>query len=257
MRSLSTLEVFSSAVWPLQCTVLPVPWSAGTSTTSSHISLGFWFGEFTVGGSSNISLLIDTGSGDVVLNPGIYVPGKASQTLNITFENSYGSTESNGTGSSTVKGALYRDEMSFGSLTSQQDFGSITRSGKSPIQGSGIVSFSGPIFGQFPTNSLSFFQTLCTQKKVSQCRFGLVLGADGMGAQVLGELDTSLYDGELNTAPILEPWVVSGDIVIDGKTIATDHIIEMDSGTANPNPKLPVLGLYYSTPPLAHPEPLV
>lgn len=131
-----------------------------------------------------------------------------------------------------MTGELRRDQVSFGGLTAQQVIGSMTGSDQSPVPGSGIAGFSGQIFAQFPTNSTSFFQTLCTEKKVSQCRFGLVLQANGTGTQVLGELDTTLYDGELSTAPIITPWVVSGDVVVDGKVMATDQVIEMDSGTA-------------------------
>ncbi len=60
----------------------------------------------------NLSLLIDTGSGDVVLNPGIYVPGKTSQNLNLTFENTYGTTSSNGTGNGIVRLSIHGESGS-------------------------------------------------------------------------------------------------------------------------------------------------
>jgi len=65
-------------------------------------SEGFWFGEFTVGGSFNLSMMIDTGSADVIVNPGLYTPGAASKNLNQTFVGTYGTTSSNGTGNGTV-----------------------------------------------------------------------------------------------------------------------------------------------------------
>lgn len=71
-------------------------------TASLTTCQGFWYGNFSIGGTSNLNLMIDTGSGDVVLNPGLYVPGKASKNLNLTFENTYGTTSSNGTGNAAV-----------------------------------------------------------------------------------------------------------------------------------------------------------
>jgi hypothetical protein len=32
----------------------------------------FWFGNFTVGDSQNLDLLVDTGSSDLIVNPGEY-----------------------------------------------------------------------------------------------------------------------------------------------------------------------------------------
>ena len=47
-------------------------------------------------------MMIDTGSADVIINPGFYKPGTTSQTLNVSFSNHYGTTSSDGTGTGTV-----------------------------------------------------------------------------------------------------------------------------------------------------------
>ena len=131
-----------------------------------------------------------------------------------------------------IIGNLYSDEVTFGDLTATQIVGSAN--GTSPLENSGIAGFSGQRFNQFPASSnvTPFFQSLCNQKKVSECRFGLALSDDGTGTQILGELDTSLYTGNLVVAPILENWVLLGDLVVGGEVQETDMPIELDSGTA-------------------------
>lgn len=36
----------------------------------------YWFGNFSVGDSGPLSLLIDTGSSDILIDPGLYKPSK-------------------------------------------------------------------------------------------------------------------------------------------------------------------------------------
>jgi hypothetical protein len=48
----------------------------------------------------------------------------------------------------------------------------------------------------------------------------------------LGELDTSLYTGDLYVAPIIQQWALTGDLAINGKIVVNDIIIEFDTGTA-------------------------
>ncbi|KAH8682827.1 aspartic peptidase domain-containing protein [Tricladium varicosporioides] len=202
--------------------------ATGTQILSSKD--GFWFGNFSVGGSPNLKLLIDTGSGDLILNPKLYTPGKTSKSLNLTFTNTYGTTSSNGSGNGLMTGSLYDDQVAFGGYTATQTVGSVTSAEGFP--GDGIVGFSGPMFNQFPNNATSFFQTLCTQGKVSECRFGMALYNESIGSLVLGKLDTSLYAGSLTVAPIITGWVPTGDLAINGKIVARDLVIELDSGTA-------------------------
>ena len=120
--------------------------------------------------------------------------------------------------------------MSYQGLVAKQTVGSAI--GDSILPHQGIVGFSGQFAAQFPTNSTSFFQSLCNQQQVTQCRFGLALTSNGTGTQILGELDSSLYSGDLTVVPVLEEWVVSGDLAINGTVVARDLVVELDSGTA-------------------------
>jgi pepsin A len=120
--------------------------------------------------------------------------------------------------------------MSYQGLVAKQTVGSAI--GDSILPHQGIVGFSGQFAAQFPTNSTSFFQSLCNQQQVTQSRFGLALTSNGTGTQILGELDSSLYSGDLTVVPVLEEWVVSGDIAINGTVLARDSVVELDSGTA-------------------------
>ncbi|KFY31701.1 hypothetical protein V493_00881 [Pseudogymnoascus sp. VKM F-4281 (FW-2241)] len=204
----------------------------GLASEGIKIDAGFWYADFTVGGAYDLSLLIDTGSGDIVVNPGIYIPGKISENLNIAFENTYGTTSKDGTGSATIVGDLYSDEVSFGGLSAVQIVGSAN--GSSPLEKSGIAGFSGQRFSQLPA--------------ISECRFGLALSDDGTGTQILGELDTSLYTGNLVVAPIIENWVVPGDLVVGGEVQERDMPIELDSGTATiVGPILAVSAIFNAT----------
>lgn len=63
---------------------------------------GFWFANFTVGAGENLILLIDSGSTDVYLNPGIYTPSSTSQNLNENFTITFETTNPDGSGTETV-----------------------------------------------------------------------------------------------------------------------------------------------------------
>jgi cathepsin D len=134
-----------------------------------------------------------------------------------------------------VTGQLYTDQVTYGGLTANQVIGSAT--GAALIPRNGIVGFSKQE-AQFPlqypnlTNTTPFFETLCAQNDVSECRFGLALTDSGSGILALGELDTSLYTGDLFVAPIIQQWALTGDLAINGKIVANDILIEMDSGTS-------------------------
>ncbi|PMD39253.1 acid protease [Hyaloscypha variabilis F] len=209
---------------------------SGTTTQTITIDSGFWFGNFSIGGAPNLNLLIDTGSGDIILNPGLYVPSKASKNLSLPFENSYGTTSSNGTGTGGVTGTLYSDVVTYGGLSATHVIGSASGTA-ALIPSDGIIGFSKQE-AQFPiqypnlTNTAPFIDTLCDQNVVSECRFGLALTGSGSGTLILGELDSSLYTGDLSVAPIIQQWALTGDLALEGKVIAKDILIELDSGTA-------------------------
>lgn len=66
-------------------------------------------------------LLIDTGSTDVYLNPGVYEPGKNSKNLNDNFTVTFATINSDGSGTETVRSALQSlDLKGFSQLTDQR-----------------------------------------------------------------------------------------------------------------------------------------
>ncbi|KAJ5339140.1 acid protease [Penicillium brevicompactum] len=200
---------------------------AGRETISP--SDNFWFGSFDVGRSKNLTLLVDTGSADIILNDGVYKPGPGSVKVGREFNLTFGSTNSDGSGSGTVTGPLINDTVRFGKFSTQQAFGLADpqEDGSNLIPGDGIIGFG------YPSNinlESTFFHTLCAQHKVSECRFGLTLGRE-KGTQVLGTLDKSLFEGELVTTTILQEWIISADLAVDGKIIQNDVIVLLDSGT--------------------------
>lgn len=72
------------------------------STQPISNSNGFWFGSFTVGASFNLTMLIDTGSTDVIVNSGLYKPSTSSLDIYQGFTSTYGTTASDGTGNGEV-----------------------------------------------------------------------------------------------------------------------------------------------------------
>jgi hypothetical protein len=76
----------------------------------------YWYGNFTVGESTNLGLLIDTGSSDLILNGGLYKPSKyATPYEGSNFTISYEGVDRQGFGFETVlfdQGALYYADFS-------------------------------------------------------------------------------------------------------------------------------------------------
>ncbi|OOQ90920.1 hypothetical protein PEBR_01932 [Penicillium brasilianum] len=202
-----------------------------TVETLSEANL-FWFGSFDVGNSKNLTLLIDTGSSDVIINPGLYKRGPRSVNIHSNFTNTYGTTESDGSGSGTVTGTLYNDTVKFGAVTAYQTIGSAQAgaNGEALIPADGIVGFAGLEVSAF-NGAPPFFHSLCEQGEASPCRFGITLG-NGTGTLVLGALDETLFKGELSTTAIIQEWALYADIALDGKIIKKDALVELDTGTA-------------------------
>ena len=129
---------------------------------------------------------------------------------------------------------LFLDNISFGGITANnQALGSVVST--TPVGNTfphdGIVGFASQAVSGF--NETPFFQSLCDEGHVAECRFGLALKTDGTGKMILGEADKSLYNGELSVAPVLEEWFLKGDVAVNGKVIAADALMLLDSGTAN------------------------
>ena len=99
----------------------------------------------------------------------------------------------------------------------------------------GLVGFAGADGAQL--DATPFFENLCAQGVVADCRFGLAFGTDGTGEQILGALDSGLFEGSnLTTVKAQDQWVVTADVYVGGeagKRVASRQDVVLDSGTAN------------------------
>lgn len=191
----------------------------------------FWFANFQVGAQQSLSMLIDTGSSDVYLNPGFYHPGASAEDQGRPFEISFATTNSDGTGSETLSGELWTDVVALGGLTSStQELGNVTQSNVAlPFPHDGLVGFAGQDESAF--NGVPWFQNLCDQQSVDSCRFGLAFGTNGQGTQVLGGVDEN-YANDLATESTTGEWSTSMGIAVNGKTVQTKQPVIWDSGTS-------------------------
>jgi hypothetical protein len=90
------------------------------------------------------------------------------------------------------------------------------------------------MFSQFLTsaNASTFMESLCAQNVLEECRFALALTNSGTGEQVIGTVDTSMFEGSMTVAPIITGWALKGDLTIDGVIFEKEILVELDSGTA-------------------------
>ena len=209
------------------------------------LDAGFWYGSFDVGETKNLSLLIDTGSDDVAVNPGLYKPTSQSHNLNETGSLGYGTTEADGCGFAKIKYSTYTDVVSFAGLVAHNQTLANVISTPPPNNATitkfphqGLVGFGGTKANETQLGGVPFFQTLCNQGFVDECRFGLALGTSGRGQQILGGVDGGLFEGHLVSAPWVhgEPEVIQGGLIIDGvngTVVRGNQTFIFDSGTAN------------------------
>ncbi|KAF2860896.1 acid protease [Piedraia hortae CBS 480.64] len=202
---------------------------------------GFWFGSFDVGNAKNLSLLIDTGSSDVAVNPGLYKPGSESSDLQHAGDLGYATVNVNGCGKAKIHYNTFEDAVTQGQLTAhKQALGNIVAT-PPPDNGTittlphdGLVGFGVPQAGQTQMGGKPFFSSLCEQKSVDKCRFGLAYGTDGTGAQILGGVDNSLFDGDLKTSSSDTTWNAQCSVKINNKdSVSENQKVLFDSGTAN------------------------
>lgn len=194
---------------------------------------GFWFGHFSVGGSADLSILIDTGSSDAIINPGVYKPSKQAADTHQTFRIAYATTNPDGTGELSARGEIYTDtigQVGTNLTVPKQYLGSIT-SPKSPptFPHDGLIGFAHTT--QDSVGHPSFFANLCNQGALAACRFGLALKTDKTGTFHYGTVATSEFSGSLVTVPIQDQWTISGDITVNGQVQQSGVSIATDSGT--------------------------
>ncbi|OLN85417.1 Gastricsin [Colletotrichum chlorophyti] len=199
---------------------------------------GFWYGSFDVGLSTNLSLLIDTGSSDLAVNPDRYKPSSASVNLHQEGLLQYITVFENGCGSANISYSVFNDTMSFINLTVPlQTFASVKPT--SPPDNNTLTAFPHDGLAGFRGRNVSrlhatpFFHQLCEQGTVRECRFGLALKSDGTGVQLLGQVDETLASGPFAKATIKTEWAVRGDVRVRGQAVAQNQVLILDSGTAN------------------------
>ena len=105
----------------------------------------FWFANFSIGASPSLEILIDTGSSDVYLNPGVYKAGPNSKNLNRDFSITFATTNSDGSGTETVSGPLYQDSVAVGGINvKDQVVGASTSPANPPaFPHDGLIGFAG------------------------------------------------------------------------------------------------------------------
>lgn len=219
--------------------------SFATAPELQDAGTGFWYGTFSIGSSTNLSLLIDTASSDVAINPGLYKPSSHSENLHQTGHLQYATTQADGCGYADIKYHTYSDTVSLAGLTaSNQVFAEVINSTPPNPQTvtvfghDGLVGFGGTLASQTQLGGTPFLQQLCDEGVVKECRFGLAYGTQGRGKQILGGVDISLFDGKLAFSPINPGATVgiTGDVVYKnehGSGKLKSQVLVLDSGTAN------------------------
>jgi cathepsin D len=133
----------------------------------------------------------------------------------------------------TVSGPIYQDVIGLDqtNLTVKNQYlGEVTKPKSPPtFPHDGLIGFAGEDSSSLRESP--WFHSLCSQKSLASCRFGMALGTDGTGQMTYGSVDTSAFDGALTTTAIQGEWTVTGDIAVNGKVVQSDARIATDSGT--------------------------
>jgi len=192
---------------------------------------GVWYGDFTVGASKNVKLAIQTGADVVTLNEGVYQPGPGSTPVRPFRQGQIGS-------SNYWKGTIVEDRVSIGGdalLVADQSILDITSSKPAdhPLSsGDGMMGFWRESAWNHTAN---WFNNLCDEGRLAECRFGLAQGLAGKGAQYFGGVQESAFEGSLVTVPVWpikkRAWGSRGDVVAKGKVISTDEVLYFVSNT--------------------------
>ncbi|EFY85058.1 aspartic protease precursor [Metarhizium acridum CQMa 102] len=195
---------------------------------------GFWFSHFTVGASSDLEILIDTGSSDAILNPGIYKPSPGSVNANRRFRISYATTNPDGSGTLTASGNVYQDvitQLAANLSVAKQTLGDIQDPTSPPtFPRDGLIGYASQQGSAL--RGSPFINSLCDQGALSACRFGLALRPDKTGALYYGTVAADAFTGPLTTVPLTQgEWAVQGDVTVDGRPVQRGASIITDSGT--------------------------
>ncbi|KAJ3473649.1 hypothetical protein NLG97_g10201 [Lecanicillium saksenae] len=196
---------------------------------------GFWFSHFTVGASKDLEILIDTGSSDAIMNPGIYQGSSSSKDTGRGFHIAYATTNPDGSGSLEASGQVYTDvitQLGANLTVSNQAIGAI-RDPTSPatFPHDGLIGYAGEQGAAL--NASPFIFSLCESHTLSACRFGLSLRTDGTGQLHYGAVADTEFSGNLTNVKINDYWAVSGGVTVNGKAVSSGLNIVTDSGATS------------------------
>ncbi|EMF11908.1 acid protease [Sphaerulina musiva SO2202] len=210
------------------------------SNTRVTADAGYWYASFDIGDSKGLSLILDTGSDYVSVNPRLYKPGSASVDVGEEGVYTYSSMEENGCGSAAVSYHAYRDTMTYEGLTVKgQSLGASKEMPESPgnytkFDHDGLIGLTLSPASSLANTKSTYLNSLCHQKLIEPCRLGLAFGFDKTGTMALGAAEDSLFEGPLSTMPAGPNWATTGKLVIHGtEVIAHGKEIYYDSGTRN------------------------
>lgn len=210
------------------------------SNTRVTADAGYWYASFDIGDSKGLSLILDTGSDYVSVNPRLYKPSPASVDVGEEGVYTYSSMEENGCGSAAVSYHAYRDTMTYEGLTVKgQSLGASKEMPESPgnytkFDHDGLIGLTLSPASSLANTKSTYLNSLCHQKLIEPCRLGLAFGFDKTGTMALGPAEDSLFEGPLSTMPAGPNWATTGKLVIHGtEVIAHGKEIYYDSGTRN------------------------
>lgn len=191
----------------------------------------------------------------MILNPGLYKPSLASENPHEIFNITFGTTNTNGTGTETVSvldssmkfltehqisGSIYKDVVRLDETSlsvAEQALGEATDPPTPSFSYDGLIGFGTPLGDVL--NSTPWFESLCDQGSLDECRFGLALETDGTGEQYFGKVEHDRFKGPLSVTSLFYDayfdlyfeWATYGDIAVNGKAVERDVIVQFDSGT--------------------------
>lgn len=154
---------------------------------------------------------------------------------------SFITTEPDGCGEMILKSHVVTDKLVVGSYTAtNQSIGTVmdipqpNNDTITKFPGQGIIGFLGESADSSSFGGTPFFQHLCDEGQVDECRFGLGLETSGTGSLSLGGVDRSLISEDMTTAPLDgQQWIIQGGLPSDILDVGVQQSMLLDSGTSN------------------------
>lgn len=149
-------------------------------------------------------------------------------------------TKPDGCGEMILKSNVVTDKLVVGSFTAtNQSIGPVIKVAQpnpdtiTQFPGQGIIGLLGTSADDSSFGVTPFFQRLCDEGQVNECRLGLGLETSGTGSLSLGAVDRTLLSGDLATAPISgQQWIINGGLPSDMLDVGVQQSMFLDSGTS-------------------------